>query len=91
MCSVTPPPENRTIYEIMWKTIVEPDRPQVAIRRMRIACWITKATGTHSEYEMMIAFPQQQWLRERASVLRLYVRCLSCCYLESFASCVAPI
>ena len=58
---------------------------------MRIACWITKATGTHSEYEMMIDLPQQQLLHERASVLRLYVRCFYCCLLQSFASCVAPI
>jgi hypothetical protein len=34
--------------------------------RMRFACWITKATDTHSEYVIVIAFPQQQWLRERA-------------------------
>jgi hypothetical protein len=27
---------------------------------------------------MLIAFPLQQWLGERASVLCLYVRCLSC-------------
>jgi hypothetical protein len=39
-------------------------------RRMRFACWITKATNTHSEYVILIAFPRQQWLRERASVLR---------------------
>jgi hypothetical protein len=37
---------------------------------MRFACWITKATDTHSEYVLFIAFPRQQWLRERASVLR---------------------
>jgi hypothetical protein len=40
------------------------------IQRMRFACWITPATDTHSEYGILIAFPQQQWLRERASVLR---------------------
>jgi hypothetical protein len=40
------------------------------IRRMRFACWITKATDTYSEYVILIAFPQQQWLRERASILR---------------------
>jgi hypothetical protein len=39
------------------------------IRRMRFACWITKATDTHSEYLVFIAFSRQQWLRERASVL----------------------
>ena len=37
---------------------------------MRIACWIPKATDTHSEYVILIAFPQQQLLQERASVLR---------------------
>jgi hypothetical protein len=40
------------------------------IRRMRLACWITKATDTHWEYVTLIAFPRQQWLREHASVLR---------------------
>jgi len=47
--------------------------------RMRIACWITKATDTHSEYAKLIALPQQQWLLERASIIRLYVHCLYCC------------
>jgi hypothetical protein len=27
------------------------------IRRMRFACWITKATETHSGYEILIVFP----------------------------------
>jgi hypothetical protein len=36
------------------------------------------ATNTHSEYEILIAFQRQQWLRERVSMLRLYVHCLSC-------------
>jgi hypothetical protein len=40
------------------------------IQRMRFACQITKATDTHSEYVMSIAFPRQQWLRECASMLR---------------------
>ena len=40
--------ENRAVYDIMWKNIVELDRPQMVIWRMRIACRITKATHTHS-------------------------------------------
>ena len=40
------------------------------IRRMRVAYWVSKATGTHSEYVILIAFPRRQRLRERASVLR---------------------
>ena len=39
--------------------------------RMFIACWILKATDTHSEYVILIAFPRQQLLRERSSLLRL--------------------
>jgi hypothetical protein len=40
------------------------------IRRMRFAFWITEATDMHSECVMPIAFPLQQWLHERASMLR---------------------
>ena len=29
----------------------------MAIWRMRIACWIPKATNTHSEYVILTAFP----------------------------------
>jgi len=32
--------ENLAIYEIMWKNIVQPDIPQIAIWCMRIACWV---------------------------------------------------
>ena len=42
---------------------------------MRFACWVTKATDTHTEYVILIALPLQQWLHERASVLR-YIVCL---------------
>jgi hypothetical protein len=45
---------------------------------MRIACWIPKATDTHSEYVILIAFPLQKWLRERASLLHYtYIACLA--------------
>jgi hypothetical protein len=42
----------------------------MTIWRMRIAYWILKATTTHSEYVILIALPQQQWLHERVSMLR---------------------
>jgi hypothetical protein len=59
--------------------MVMPDWPHMTIRRMRTTSRITKATDTHthSEYEIFIAFPRQQWLRERALILHLYVHCLS--------------
>ena len=50
---------------------------------MRISCWITKATDTHPDYEILIASPQQQWLRERSLVLRLYVHRMSCAVLSA--------
>jgi hypothetical protein len=39
------------------------------IQRMRIACRATNATATHTEYVIFTAFPQQQLLRERATML----------------------
>jgi hypothetical protein len=63
-------PENGAAYEIMKKNIVEPGRPQMTVWRVRFACWIPKATKTHSEYVTLIPFPLQQWLHERASLLR---------------------
>ena len=64
----------------MWENSVQPDRPRMTIWRMCIACWMPKTTNTHThtKYVVLIAFPLQQWLRERASMLRLYVHCLSC-------------
>jgi len=66
------PPENHAVYETMCKNIVELGRPQMAVWFMRIACWVPEAL------RICITFPQQQWLHERASLLRLYVHCLSC-------------
>ena len=62
--------ENRAVYEIMWKNIVEWGKPQMTVWRMRIAGWIPKATDTNSEYVIFIAFPLQQLLEERVSMLR---------------------
>jgi len=43
---------------------------------MRFACWITKTTDTHSEYVILIAFPQQRWFRWLASMLRCTYICI---------------
>jgi len=43
------------------------------IRRMRMACRVTRVTD--SEYVILL---QQQWLCDRASLLRLYLPCWSC-------------
>jgi len=69
LCSVTFPRKSCRLWENVENT-VQRSRPQVTIWRMRIACQIPKATNTHSQYAILIAFPLQQWLHERASVLR---------------------
>jgi hypothetical protein len=39
--------ENRVVYYVIFRNVVDRGRPQMAV--WRIACWITKATDTHSE------------------------------------------
>ena len=50
----------------------------MTIWRMRIACWMPKAKNTQTHNNViLIAFPLQQWLHERASTLRFtYIACL---------------
>ena len=55
---------------VMWKNVVEPSRPQMSIWHMHTACWIPKSKNTHSGYVILIDFPLQQWLHERACMLR---------------------
>jgi hypothetical protein len=41
------------------------------------AYWKPKATDTHSGYVVLIAFPPQQWLHDRAPLLRCrYIACI---------------
>ena len=48
----------------MWKKdTIERGRPQMPIWRMRFAYWVPKATDTHSEHIILIAFLLQQWLQ----------------------------
>ena len=90
--------KSRAVYEIMSKTTVEPERPQMTIWR-RVACWIGKATRTQvhtpthtrihastrtpplhthaQKYVRLLAFAQQNFFREDASILRYtYIDCL---------------
>ena len=57
----------------MWENMAERGRPQTTIWFMRTACLVTEATNTYSEYIIVIAFPLQQLLHERNSVL-----CFTC-------------
>ena len=78
--------ENRAVYELMLKNMVEPERSQMTIWRLRVACRISKATRaqaharartptfththTHTQYVILVAFSRQQWFCERALLLR---------------------
>ena len=73
--------------------MVERDRPQITIWRVRIAYWVHKATDTHTHthtralFVILIAFPLQQWLRERASMLRYtLIACPVLIYRNKFSS-----
>jgi hypothetical protein len=64
---------NRALCEIMWKSnecIAGQTKYDSIIKHMRIACWIPKATNTHSECAIFIPFVLQQWLHIRVSMLR---------------------
>jgi hypothetical protein len=56
------------------KNTLERGMRQMTIWRIRIACWMRKATNTHSSCVILIAFPLQQWLQEHASMLRYTYR-----------------
>jgi hypothetical protein len=49
---------NRVVHE-MCENTAKPDRPQMTIWLLSIACWIPKATNTLSEYIILTAFPLQ--------------------------------
>ena len=71
--------ENLVVYGIMWKNIVEPDRPQTTKRLMRISCWVPKATNTHSDCVIRIAFPATLLKLGRLSV----TLCIPPCFVLS--------
>ena len=68
---------------MMWKTITAIQATDGnIISRMCFACSINMATDIHLSYFIVTAFPRQQWLRERASILRYtYTASLVLCIL----------
>ena len=61
---------NRNFHEIKWKNMLDADRLNMTIERMRILRCITKTKDTHLDYEILIAFPRQKLLLERTSKIR---------------------
>jgi len=68
----------------MWKNIVELGRPQMTLCDVvHIACWVPKATVTHSEYVIIIAFPLQHWLHKHTLMLLYMYIAYLVCFLQS--------
>jgi len=58
--------------------MVEPDRSQMTIWSMRLACWITKATDAHSEHVTLIAFSLLHTVAPTGLNVTLYLHCPTC-------------
>ena len=78
-------PENRAVYEIMWKNLVQRDRPQMTIWRMRIACCVPKATNTLRICNTYYFSTAKIITRTRLNAT-LSVRCRTCCGLYQQSS-----
>ena len=62
------------MLNIWW---MQPESPQITTWR-RLALYGYMRTHAHSECVILTAFPRQQWLRERTSMLRYtYIACLA--------------
>jgi len=64
---------SRPVCEMMWRNIAEPGKPQMTMAHAH--CML--ATNVFSGFVIITALTQQQWLHERASMLRYtYIVCL---------------
>jgi len=61
--------------------MVEQERPQVTIRRMRFENCVLKATHPHSEYITLLASATEAMVARKSFDVTLYVYCLSCWYI----------
>jgi hypothetical protein len=72
MCSITPPPppDNCAVCEIMWENMGTAGQAadDNIIRRMRFACWVTKATDTRPEYRYAYCFSTTVVKRSRLNI-----------------------
>ena len=69
------------LWDNLEKTFVERGKPQKTIWRMRIACWIPKATNTHTGCVILIDFSTTTMVVRTRLIGALYVHCLSCSWM----------
>jgi len=80
---------------MMWENIVEPNRPQMTVWHMPIACWVPE-TKTLSEYVTLSAV---KIVAQTYLIVILYVRWLSgfrrcgggCCFSSSNSCCFVVV
>ena len=85
----------RAAREIMWKNMVEPERSQMTIRRMRSACLVSNATREHAQAPSHAHAQIHNTCRISTATtvawtflsVMLYVHCLSC-YCKTINTCV---
>jgi len=69
--------ENRSVYEIMWKNIVQRGRPHEKRAHAHYMLDAYKAANTDADCVVLISFTLQQRLNKRVSLLRYtYIACL---------------
>ena len=86
MFNNSPPRENRAVYEIMCKNIVEPDRPHI-IWRISVACCIPKATETYSEFVILLLHGNNGEANASQCYIIFPLPVLSRLYITSGSSC----
>ena len=82
--------ENRALYEITLKNIVERGRPQMTMWRMCIACWIPKSTDTHSQY-VTHCFSTAAVVARTRLIVTLYLHYLSFKIFLFLVHCGVPL
>ena len=73
------------VKDKMWKNILEPDRPQIKICHMRIACWIPKATDTFKIYSSYCCSAATTFYECVSTLRYTYTACFS--YSVPFVIC----
>jgi len=68
--------ENRIVCEMMWKNVVERGRPQIAMRRISIVCWITMATDTQDYKYLLLFHGNISNANAPLSFVHTYITCL---------------
>jgi hypothetical protein len=88
LCLIFPPPGKRAVYEVMWKIMVQPDRPQMTIlygaENKQFACRITKAriqTQSHNVQYLLLFCSNSCYINVTPYYVVLH--CLSCKIIAS--------